>query len=175
MVSKLSKICGILLLAITLTGCPGEEDCYDMGATTRVDDLISITPLKEVYSKGENIVYKISIPSQNSYFNEAIDLYESTKDDNGFLLTSYSNLFLGNDLTFISGSQNSENNWFNVTYNILSNSYDLEILITLNKVGKYELYTNEYVAFQGASECNRYRITTNIAQTNNGKTEFTVE
>ena len=173
--NRLLKSCGILFLAISLTGCPGEEDCNDIESTTKVDNLISITPLKEIYNKGENIIYKIEIPSENMYFNKVVNLYENTKDNNGFLLTSYSNLFLENNLNFVSGSQGSEINWFNVAYDPLTKNYNLEIEITLNKVGEYALYTNEYILFQGASECNFYRINTNISQTDNGKIEFTVE
>lgn len=100
------------------------------------------------------VIFRINVPATNTYFGQEINLPEKTNDYEGLLLTSYSSLFAGNQLTFTSGSQGSETNWFNVPYNANTNSYEMEVIITLNKLGTYTLHTNDYISFQGASECN---------------------
>ena len=131
MATKLLKITGLFLLLVTLTGCPGEEDCFDMGSTARVDDLIKIEPLQTTYNQGDFITFKTEIPAQNNYFGEPLNLFLKTNDFEASLSTSYSNLFIGNELTFIKGSQGNEINWFNVTYNASTSVYELEINIKL--------------------------------------------
>lgn len=176
MVTKLLKITGLFLLLATLTGCPGEEDCFDMGSTARVDDLIKIQPLQTTYNQGDFITFKTEIPAQNNYFGEPINLFVNTNDFEATLSTSYSYLFIGNELTFLKGSQGNEINWFNVTYNPSTSIYELEINIKLNKIGSYSLYTNDPIHFQGSTKCNRYRLDTNIEGWNSeGKIEFNVQ
>jgi hypothetical protein len=161
--TKILKLLGCFLLLFTLTACPGEEDCIDISSITRVDNLITITPLKPTYTAGETISFKLEIPSTNGYFGEQMDLFQKTGDLNGRLTTGYSNLFESNSLIFINGSQSNNSNAFNVIFNPNSNIYQLEIKINLNKKGLYELHTDDYVVFQGSSNCNRFRLDTNIA------------
>jgi len=176
MVTKILKIISILILLTTLTGCPGDEDCFDIGSTSRVDDLISLTPLQTNYNHGDIITFKITVPNTNHFFGEQINLFEKTNDYEAFLLTSYSNLFKDNQLTFIFGNQGTEPNWFNVPLNFETNNYVLEVKIKLNKTGTYTIHTDDYILFQGSSECNRYLLDTNIAgRDSEGKIEFTVQ
>jgi len=175
--TKLLKFTVLFLLLATLTGCPGgDEDCFDMGSTARVDNLIKISPLQTTYNQGDIITFKIEIPAQNNYFGEPINIFERTNDLEATLSTSYSNLFIGNELTFIKGSQGNEVNWFNVPYNSINGMYEFELNIKLNKIGFYSLYTNDPIHFQGSTECNRYRLDTNIEGRNSeGKIEFNVQ
>lgn len=175
--TKILKFTGLFLLLATLTGCPGEEDCYDYGAIARVDDLITLSPLQTVYNQGDVVTFKAIIPSTNAYFGEELNLFEKTDDFDARLQASYSNLFLGNNLFFISGSQGEHPNWFNVDYNPNNDNYELEIKITLNKTGNYAINTNDYILFQGDSKCNRYRLDTNILhnEPGPGTISFTVQ
>jgi hypothetical protein len=177
MVTKFLKITGLFLLMTTLTGCPGgDDDCFDYGATVRVDNLLKLSPLQATYNQGQIVTFKILIPATNTYFGEELNLFEKTNDYEAFLLTSYSALFTGNELTFIKGSQGSEINWFNVPYNNITNMYEFEVNIKLNRIGSYVLYTNDYLTFQGSTKCNRYRLDTNIEGWNSeGKIEFNVQ
>lgn len=63
-----------------LQSCPsiGEEVCDDVAASAYIDDLITITPLKQIYNQGEEATYKITIPSENNYFGNTINLYQKT-------------------------------------------------------------------------------------------------
>ena len=163
----------------TLTGCPGEEDCNDaLGGISRVDDLILLTPLQNTYNVGDVITFKISVPATNDYFyGETINLLQETNDHKPKITTAYDNLFIGNQLVFIKGSQGAYVNWFNLAYDDQTNLYELEIKITLNKIGNYILQTNDSVEFQGSSKCNRFRLDTNILhnEPGPGDFEFTVQ
>jgi hypothetical protein len=173
---KFLKILGVMILLLSLTACPGEEDCMDIGSIARVNDLITITPLKPTYTTGETISFKLEIPSTNTFFGEQIDIFQNTGDMSALLTVSYGNLFDGNSLTFVTGSQSNNNNWFNVLYNSDSNTYILELNIKLNKNGIYELNPNDNVLFQGSSKCNRYRLdTTPAGRDSENKISFTVE
>lgn len=174
--TKLLKFTSLFLLLTTLTGCPGEEDCFDIGSTARVDDLLELTPLQTSYNQGDIITLKVEIPTTNNYFGETLNLFERTNDFEAQLTTS-SNLFANNQLAFIKGSQGNETNWFNTPYNPENGKYELEIKITLNRLGNYSFITNDSFHFQGSSKCNRYRLDTNIlhSEPGPGVIEFTVE
>lgn len=176
MVTKILKIIGILILLITLTGCPGDEDCNDLGSSTRVDNLITLTPVQPTYNQGDIITLKSEIPASNYYFGDSINLFEKTNDYYALLITS-SQLFFDNELLFIKGNQGSETNWFDATYNPENAKYELEIQIKLNRPGNYSFITNDSFYFQGSSECNRYRLDTNIVNNEPGPgvIEFTVQ
>lgn len=173
--SKMGRICGILLLVVTLTGCPGEEDCYDFGKSARINDLIIISPSSSTYNQGDTVSYKCEISSENEYFGSKINLFEKTKDFNARL---YANpiFFEGNSVTIKKGSLEINDGWVNEEYNPVNQKYELEIEIKLQKKGLYSMISGEYIEFQGNSECNRYRLDTNIQGMNqDGKIEFTVE
>ena len=176
---KFIKIAGLFLLATTLTGCPEEADCNDAGGgISRKDDLILLTPLQTVYNAGDIVTFKISIPATNNYFfnGESINLLQETNDYEPLLIT-VDNLFTGNQLTFVKGSQSEKVNWFNLIYNNVNQLYELEIQIKLNKIGNYIIMSSESVEFQGSSKCNRFRLDTNILHsvTGPGDFEFTVQ
>lgn len=177
MVSKILKITSIFILLTTLTGCPGDEDCNDLGSSTRVTDLITLTPLQTTYNQGDVVILKIAVPSENIFFGEPLNLFQLTNNNyEALLVTSYSWLFTGNQLTFIKGSQGSETNWFKPIYNDVNENYEFEVEIKLNKTGNYTIITDDSIIFQGNSSCNRYRLDTNILGSNSEDViQFTVQ
>ena len=177
MATKMIKFLGLFLLLTTLTGCPGgDEDCFDYGSTTRVDDLASINPFQSTYNVGDIITYKINIPATNNYFGQELNLFEKTNDYNA---RAYINpiLFTDNEVTYVKGSLEAHNGgWSNVSYNNENGNYELEISLKLLRSGQYSFISGEYLEFQGSSKCNRYIIDTNITGWNSeGKIEFSVQ
>lgn len=161
----------------TLTGCPGgDEDCFDYGATARVDNLVIITPFQPTYNVGDIITYKVTIPSSNMFFGESVNLFEKTKDNNARIHINPI-IFNGNEITYTKGSIEAyDGGWSNVSYNNENDNYELEINIKLLRSGLYSFFSGEYLEFQGATKCNRYRLDTNIEGGNSeGKIEFTVQ
>lgn len=174
---KILQSIGLLGSILILCACPSRENqnCEDEGSQARVNDLIVLSPLKTTYQQGEIINFSISIPSNNSYFQTTSDLYLKTADSESNLTTN-SKIFEGNALEFVVGSQGQYNNWFVMPYNSNTKTYDLIIKIKLNKLGTYSILTGaDYVDFQGAVYCNRFRINTNILGEKNGKIEFVVQ
>ncbi|WP_396192023.1 hypothetical protein [Flavobacterium sp.] len=179
MATKFIKFTGLFLLLTTLTGCPGSnEDCFDYGSTARVDDLVSITPFQSTYNIGDTITYKVIIPSSNTFFGAPINLFEITNDNNARIHINPI-IFNDNQVTYLKGSVEAyEGGWSNVSYNNENGNYELEINIKLLKGGLYSFLSGEYLIFQGSSECNRYRLDTNIEGwdiDNDGRIEFIVQ
>ena len=176
---KTLKFLGLFLLLTTLTGCPGgdEDDCFDYGGSTRVDNLIALTPLQTVYNQGDIITIKAEIAAANNYFGGPLNLFDATNDYQARLVTTSKYLFAGNQVTYVKGSIEAyEGGWSNVPYNSSTGNYELEIKVQLNKIGVYSFFTDDSFEFQGASKCNRYRIDSNISGWNSqGKIEFTVQ
>lgn len=175
MAIKHLKITILLLLSAVLTGCPGEEDCDDLQATASVPGLLTITPLQQNYNIGDEIIFKTTVPSSNSFFGNQINLIEATNDHSATLILTHDDLYLGNEIIFIKGSQDpGAPNWFNINYNSNSGNYELEIKIKLNRAGNYDMITSEYIEFQGEERCNRYRIDSSIEGNEENIIAFTV-
>ena len=162
-------------LLFLLTACPGEEDCFDLGSTTRVNDLILLTPKQTEYSQGDEVTLSLSIPATNSYFGNEINLFQETGDDSALLILGFNQLFLDNHLSFINGDEgNSEsNNWYIAYYNQDSQKYELEIEISLDRVGQYSFYSDSFIDFDGGG-CNKFSINTNVLWEGVDLIEFTV-
>lgn len=162
-----------------LQSCPdiGEEVCDNTEASANIPDLITITPLKQVYSLGEEITYQIIIPSENTYFGDPINVYQKTGASNGRYIASSTQLFNGNTVTYLKGSKsNGAENWHNVTYNSANGNYELEIRVKLNKTGNYSLFAEDRIDFLGSDQCNKNFIYTSIQGKNTDrKIEFTVQ
>ncbi|WP_396179673.1 hypothetical protein [Flavobacterium sp.] len=171
--TKLLKLTSLLLLAATLTGCPGEEECFAPAAITQVDDLILISPFQQIYNQGDVITFSVTIPATNNYFNDGteINLLEATNAFEARLICT-DQIFIGNNVEFVKGSPGSVNGWFNLIYNNENQLYELEIKVTLNKIGTYTIYTADSIAFQGEKICNRYTIETNIIDNEPGRSDF---
>ncbi len=153
----------LLLLAavLLLYGCPDENDCDDFGRIARVPNLIKWTPVQSIYNQGDIVTLKLEIPASNNYYGETINIFEQTNDTNALLIMSTSGFQNGNTLNFLKGTQESEVNWFGAMYNELTGVYELEIEITLNRIGTYDLDNAHNIDFLGRN-CNRYFIDTNV-------------
>jgi hypothetical protein len=178
MAIKYFKIFFALLIVSVLQSCPsiGEEVCDSTEASANIPDLITIIPLKQTYSQGEEITYKLVIPSENNYFGNPVNLYQKTGVIQAWLIGN-SALFNQNGVTYIKGSKrDGADNWFNVAYNASNGSYELEIKVKLNTVGNYSFITAERIDFLGSDKCNKNFIYTNIQGKNaNQMIEFTVQ
>lgn len=177
--TKYLKIFFVVLLLSILQSCPevGEEICDDKERSATIHDLITITPIKPIYNQGEEITYQLTIPSQNNYFGNPVNLYEKTGTANGWYIASATQLFEGNNITYMKGSKkNGAENWYNVTYNSANGNYELEIKVKLDKAGSYSLFADDRIDFIGSEKCNRNFIYTNIKGKNaDNKIEFKVQ
>lgn len=165
----------LILLLLLCTACPGEEDCFDLGTTSRVNDLILLTPKQTEYSQGDEVTLSLSIPANNSYFGNEINLFHETGDNSALLALGFNQLFIGNQLNILIGTDgNSENmNWYYAVYNENNETYELEIEIYLNRVGEYSFLTDDSLVFDGG-QCNIFRLDTNVLWEDIGIIEFTV-
>jgi len=173
---KIFKILLSVFVLATLMGCPGEEDCNDLGSDVTVPNLAAITPLQDSYQQGDEITLSLSIPSENNYFGNTIDIFEQTQDSNPLLSFSSDHPFEGNDLNIIKGTQGEFINQFRMEYNSMNNSYELIVEIALNRIGQYIIESvGDRIDFQGNDFCNRFLIETNIQGVNSDfKIEFEV-
>ena len=172
------KPLGALILMLILMSCPGNEtDCFDFGSTAEVPDLIQLTPAEQTtYTAGDEMVLKVSVPATNTYYGIEKNLYALTGDNSARLIVGFTQPFIDNQLTFIKGSQSEHPNWFNMPYNAQTDMYELEVKITLNRIGDYSFTRIGDINIQGGEYCNRFRIDTNVNWfITNGKIEFTVQ
>ena len=179
MATNFIKLIAISFASLLLNGCNpsiiGEEDCDDIGRIAVVENLITITPLKTTYQQGEEVIFKLDVPSQNSYFGNPVDIYQQTNLATGWLITN-SLLFDNNILVFTKGSRKEgASNWFNLNYNLQNQMYELEIKVKLNRVGNYQIITADAIDFLGTPRCNRYSIRTKIMGHVDNVINFTVE
>ena len=173
-IALFKRICFFSIL-ILLFACPSSDDnCDDYGSTTRVDDLITLTPIQETYNQGDEVILKATFPATNSYFGREINLLSSTNDYSARLTLGFDQLFIGNNLDFIKGSQSEFPNWFNILYNSDTQNYEFELKIILNRLGKYTFVTTDTIEING-DNCNRYRIDTNVIWNGMARIEFIVE
>lgn len=166
---KSIQVFSLFFILATLTGCPGQEDCDDLASDITVPNLAIITPLQEVYQQGDEIILSLIIPSENNYFGNTIDIFQETGDENP-LIFGDNNLFLDNEIIITKGTQGEFNNQFHLQ--LINNIYELEVIITLNRIGSYSHNGIYKVDFQGENRCNRYRIETNIQGVN---TQYQIE
>ncbi len=120
-----------------------ESPCDVYSNYTYEQDLVTLSPLKKNYQKGETLKLKFSLPSKVKTNGKAIDIYQSTKRTSGILLIDLSELFEDNTVTFIKGQKLAENK-FSAIYNSTTDSYESEIDIVLNRQGIYSFnsFTN---------------------------------
>lgn len=165
MVIKSFRFIFAIIFLSLLQSCPGvgEEVCNDIEASATVDDLITIYPLKAIYLQGEEVTYRLTIPSENNYFGNTLNLYQKTGVTNSWYIASSNFLFEGNSFAYLKGSKREgADNWHNVAYNSTTGNYELEIKVKLNKVGNYSIYCRDFIDFLGSSKCNKYTIATTI-------------
>lgn len=174
--NKIFRFLFLLSIVFTLAGCPGESDCNDTLSIGHKENLIKLIPLQTTYNQGDIVTLKAEIPASNNYFGNSINIFEKTNDYSALLTLAFNELFISNDLTFVKGSQNQFNNWFDVPYNAQNGNYEIEIKVKLNRTGNYSFVTADSFEFQGTQNCNRFRLDSNIEGMNsNEKIEFTVQ
>lgn len=173
-IRKIMYVLGSFLLLNLLFNCdPPREFCDDMGSQAQVDDLVILTPLQATYQQGDEVVLKLFISADESYFGG--NIYERTGDETAVLMLGSSVLFTNNELSFIKGSQGTYPNWFNMPYNPITGEYQLEVKIKLNRTGIYTQSANLYMRIVGNSYCDTFLLDTNISGDNEeGNIEFEV-
>ena len=162
---------------LLLFTCPNNDnDCFDLGSIAGVNDLITLLPKQDIYNQGDQVTLKLEIPAINSYFGQEVNLITKTNDISALVVLAFNQLFIGNDLAFVSGSigDSPKINWFNAPYNIATGNYELEVIVTLNTLGDYSFQTDDSVQFNGQDECNRYRLDTNVLWSVLGTVSFSV-
>lgn len=153
----------LLLIAtvLFLYGCPGENDCDDLGRISRVDNLIKWTPVQSQYNRGDVITVSLEVPGMNEYFGNTINIFDRTNDNTGLLVLTTGDFQTGNQLNFIKGFQDEGvRNWYYLPYNAEARNYELQFELTLNRTGVYNLNNDHNIIF--GENCNRYFIDTNV-------------
>ncbi len=164
MVTKILKTASIVLVLLTLLGCPLEKFCKS--PQFEIPDLISVVPVDTVYHVGDQIVYTAIIPSRIDSLN--IDIYENTGVTSTWLMGSEIHKFDGNDINVIKGFtrrldyDNSLQAY--LTYNPTDKVYEFQARITFTQPGEYSIFPNgmNIVFTSGDSDCPDYEIETNI-------------
>lgn len=169
---------GVFALLLLLTGCPGWEPVCKEGGDVILDDLVHILPFQATYNHGDVITIKVSIPSVNNFFgSHTVDIFDATEDHFGQIsFGSFDTLLQGNSINIVTGIQGDYPNIFKMPYNPSTDSYELELQVTLNRVGSYSFPTgnSERIDFKGAGDCNFYIIGTSFQGAVNQKIEFEV-
>ncbi|MFV1884959.1 MAG: hypothetical protein ACMZ7B_10760 [Balneola sp.] len=123
--------------------------------------LVTITPLQTSYSPGDKIILSASIPANNNYFGESVNILEESGDETGLLqlisVEGKGDLFLENEVTIKKGTQGRVPVWFEMEFNNQTGNYELEVEITLNRTGAYTMVTDGSVDF-GSSDCPDYKL-----------------
>ena len=171
----LKKIAYILLLSPILmaTTCEDNECGFVESPDNDIVNLIALIPLGAEYDQGDKLTLRVNVPATNSYFGEEINLHDATGDKSAKITLFSNNIFKDNKLNFIKGSQGREANWFYLPYNKKTNRYELEVEITLNRLGLYSHYNGGEIDF-GATNCPDYRLKTNIVELDDIVLEFSV-
>ncbi len=157
----MSKYLSILTFIIIpyLLAIDCEDDCMVIENVYLEEyvSIISLSPLQEIYDAGDEVSLSISLPASNTYFGDAINLFEETGEESATVVLLSDNLFTDNDMSFVTGSQGRFSNWFTMPYNTQTGMYELEVTITLNRSGAYSHYNGGKVQF-GASDCPNYEL-----------------
>ena len=169
-----------LIPFLIMTQC--EEDCRTL-ENWDIVELITLTPLQESYQQGDVLTLTIDLPSINDYFAEIINnrqtqinLFEETGDEFALINLLDDDLFVDNSLTFVKGSQGEFSNWFLMPYNSRTGMYELEVQITLDRLGAYS-HEKSGIIFLGPpdpTECVDYLINVQFANIDGQFVEFTV-
>ncbi len=170
----------LFIVLISLWGCPSIDPCPTAdGYDKSIPDLITISPLQESYSAGDEIVIAMVLESEQSFVNETItvDLFDKTKIENEPLQNNeLYKIIERNNFQVLKG--NIENNNPVLVYSADENKYSFSIKITLNSTGNYLLHAYAVIVFQDrqGGDCFEYVLHTNIEGINEDQNiEFTVE
>lgn len=159
-------------LFLFLSCDPPEQFCNDIGRSAYINDLYTLKPLQKIYQQGDEITYRMQIPSVNQYFGGVVNIYDETKDKKPYLYGD-DDLFVGNKLTFQKGEQGAYPNQFYMEFN--DGIYQLIFTIKLKRPGNYVFGTEQIIHFEGEGDCNFYNIDTYLfAEENNYELIFEV-
>lgn len=166
---------GIVSLCFLCMACPGEENCYDMGASALVDGLITLSPEQEVYGVGDELTLSLSLFSNNTYLGDEVDFYMETQDKLPLLVFHFEELFSENEVLINKGKKGDSSNRYNMVYNQEIGIYELIINITLEKNRSYAFLADASIYVIGREDCHRYRLDTSIVWQGIPWVEFRVE
>lgn len=144
----------MLRTILIATSCEEECNAFENWEAEEYVDIVEVIPLETTYAQGTEITLKVDIPASNSFFGNQIDLFNSTNNPSALIVLD-DDIFVGNSLTFIKGSQGKYSNWFLLPYNFQTASYELDVRITLNQPGSYLLRNFGYIEI-GPSDCPDY-------------------
>lgn len=123
--------------------------------------LLNITPIESSYNAGDVITLSATIPANNDFFEEEVNLLDASGNETGLLqliaVEGQGDLFQGNEVTINKGIQGQFPVWFEMPLNTATGNYELEVDVTLNRTGDYMMLTDGYVDF-GSSDCPDYRL-----------------
>lgn len=133
-----------------------------------------ISPLRSTYEVGDEVTFKVQLPANNSFVGSRIDMFEESGELTA-LLVHDDELFNKNRVSYTTGSQGKYPNWFIMPYNFNTDSYELELAVTLNRSGDYSIPNYGFIEI-GDSGCPDYRINMLFEHTVNydESTDFTV-
>ncbi|PIE50498.1 MAG: hypothetical protein CSA38_02560 [Flavobacteriales bacterium] len=164
-IRKITYILGAFLIISLLQSCPDRyKNREDIAANiAEYADLITITPLQQIYQQGDEIVLKITVDATNTYFGgEAKNLHQITGNDKARLNTSIYTLFEDNEFEMIKGSQGESINEYYLLYNPTNGKYELEIKIILTTTGINILNAKGFIHFKGSDKYNSFFLDTNV-------------
>lgn len=156
-------------------GQGGPCDTYTRYASE--ENLCELLPAKSKYSQGETATFTFAVKSKLSVDGKQTDIFQETKLDSGLLTVNLSELFKDNTVTFIKG-QKIDDGKFKAVYNAVTDSYELEINVKLNRPGIYSF--DSVAAFQdrdyNEESCIFIIVATNIKGSNpdDGRIKFAV-
>lgn len=165
-----------LIPSLIMTSC--EDDCITTENTEEEDivDLISLSPLETAYDAESVLTLKIDLPVSNTFFGDQVNLIEQTSDQSALIVLSDDDLFTDNTMTFIKGSQGEYSNWFVMPYNPQTDMYELEVQITLDRLGAYSHKKSGtiYLGPPDPTACVDFRLNTQFKDIAGRFIEFTV-
>jgi hypothetical protein len=161
----------LLPFIFLLYACPNEivslDQCNLQNRIANINGLSTITPLQSTYSIGDEVLFSLSVPSENNYFGNVLDIRQNILNQTARLESGIDNLFKGNDVTVIKGEYNMISDDLDrmyLLYNFENNSYELIVKIKFLKPDNYSLNVrNEKIFFIGNPICNAYIINTTVA------------
>ena len=107
-------------------------------------EIITPTPLQVIYEQGDILTLNIALPSTNNFFanylntrNKQVDLFEESGDNFALINLLDDDLFTGNTLSYIKGSEDGFPNLIRMPYNPKTGMYEMEVQIRLDRFGAY--------------------------------------